>query len=246
MADLTFVGTGEATDPDRPNTSILYRGGCNLLFDCGYSVPRAFWRLTRDPDLLDAIFISHQHGDHTLGLPGLLLWMREAGRSEPLRLVASAATARAVREIIDLAYPGLLENEQMFPVEILIVEESCALGFCTLRVARSDHGEENLALRIEEGAFAVCLSGDGGMTDATRELYRGAELLVHECHRAEPGSPGHANARELFPAAAELGVGRLAVVHVAVGEHEAVSALANETHGLPVLLPSPGDRIGIP
>jgi ribonuclease BN (tRNA processing enzyme) len=41
MSELTFIGTGEATDPDLPNTSLLYRGARTVLLDCGTSVPPA-------------------------------------------------------------------------------------------------------------------------------------------------------------------------------------------------------------
>ena len=245
MAEITFVGTGEATDPDLPNTSILYRGERTLLLDCGYSVPRAFWQVSRDPSLLDAITITHRHGDHTFGLPGLLLWMRERGRTDPLRIFAGAETARILAEVIELAYPGLLANASMYPVDIVPVLEQVEIGPVALRLAESDHGAVNHAVRIEEGGHAVCYSGDGGMTDETRALYQGAELLVHECYDEAPRTSGHANARELIAEARELGVGRLALVHVSVAARASVRALVGRETGVRVAMPSPGDRITV-
>ena len=58
QAELVFVGTGEALDPDLPNTSLLVRGPQTLLLDCGYAVPHALWKITRDVDLLDAVWIA--------------------------------------------------------------------------------------------------------------------------------------------------------------------------------------------
>src|SRR5262245_40211013 len=106
MPEVTFVGTGEAFDPDLPNTSVLYRGARTLLLDCGYSVPHAFWKLHRDPELLDGIYISHWHGDHSYGLPALLLWTREHGRSRPIEVLGGPGIGDWLNKLLELAYPG--------------------------------------------------------------------------------------------------------------------------------------------
>ncbi len=64
MTTVTWVGVGSAVDQDPANTTMLMRGGANLLLDCGYAVPHAFWSLaevpeSRDPNFLDAIWLSH-------------------------------------------------------------------------------------------------------------------------------------------------------------------------------------------
>ncbi|NUN15843.1 MAG: ribonuclease Z, partial [Myxococcales bacterium] len=117
MAKLTFIGTGEAFDPELPNTSVLYTGSKNILVDCGFSVPHAFWRITHDPNLLDAIYITHIHADHTFGLPALLLWMRIAGRTRPLRIFGGSGVGTWLSRLLALAYPGAYEPNKCFPIE---------------------------------------------------------------------------------------------------------------------------------
>ncbi len=74
---IKFIGVGEAFDEDLPNTSILVRARderneSSILLDCGFTAPPSFWKIAKDPDDLDAIWISHFHGDHFFVLPALL------------------------------------------------------------------------------------------------------------------------------------------------------------------------------
>lgn len=246
MSLLTFVGTGEATDPDLPNTSLLYRGSLTVLLDCGYSVPPALWRMSADPDLLDAVWISHRHADHTFGLPAVLLAMRLAGRTRPLRLLGAPGTETWLRRLLRLSYPGVL-TKALFPIEIHVLRPRAPLrlGGVTFRVARTAHSLPNLAIRIDDDR-SIAYSGDGAPTPASRRLYEGVDLLVHECFWPERPSVGHAGADELLPLVREADVGRLAIVHVAKEGREALTERINRWEPPPVvLLPSPGDTLEV-
>lgn len=247
MARVTFVGTGEAFDPDLPNTSVLYQGSATLLVDVGYAVPHALWRVTRDPNLLDAVYLTHRHADHAMGLPPLLLWMRDLGRQRPLSVIGGPGIEHYVRDVFELAYPGSFEKDG-FVIEPreLGPGASLRLGNATLSCAESRHSLQNLSLRIDDGAAAVCVSGDGGPTDATRELFRGATLLSHECYTAQATSKNHATVHELLTLAEAAQVGTLALVHFARDEKEAIRARARAHDGaVRVVLPAPGDVIEV-
>jgi ribonuclease BN (tRNA processing enzyme) len=247
MPEITFIGTGEAFDPDLPNTSLLYRGARTLLVDCGYSVPHAFWRLHRDPNLLDGIYISHVHADHSYGLPALLLWMREMGRSRPIELLGGPGTERWLEKMLELAYPGSSKREGC---AITAVEVSPGQRFdwngLELRAEVSAHSVRNLSLCIREGGRSVAYSGDGAPTAKTAELYRDADLLVHECYSAVPGSDSHANLVELLDLAERFGVMRLAILHFSRHEKQQIHARAGTYAGrVRVLCPSPGTHLQI-
>jgi ribonuclease Z len=67
---VTFVGIGEAFDEGLGNTSVLVRfpsppaAAGQILLDYGFTPAHAFWRCSPDPMGLDAIWVSHFHGDH--------------------------------------------------------------------------------------------------------------------------------------------------------------------------------------
>ena len=72
--DLVFLGTsGSAPTASRAPTALLVRrGGDRLLFDCGEGTQRQLMRSTVGLPDLEEIFMTHFHGDHYLGLPGML------------------------------------------------------------------------------------------------------------------------------------------------------------------------------
>jgi ribonuclease Z len=247
-AQIRFVGTGEAFDPELFNTSVLYQGDRNLLVDCGFGVPHAFWKITRDASLLDAVYVTHLHADHSFGLPALLLWMREAGRKRPLTVFGGAGVERWLERLLDLGYPGSYPPDKCYPIEPVEIAPGSAhaFGACTIRNAESAHMVQNVSLRIDEAGKSVCVSGDGAPSAATRELYRGAGLLVHECYAVSSPPKGHAAADELLGMVDELGIRALCLVHIGRNAKDAVRARASAFTGRArVLVPAPGDVVEV-
>ncbi|MBN1606892.1 MAG: MBL fold metallo-hydrolase [Polyangiaceae bacterium] len=248
MPELLFLGTGEAFDPRLPNTSLLYRGDLSLLLDCGYSVPHALWSVTHDPDLLDAVVISHGHADHCFGLPALCVWMRERGRTRPLRVLGGTGVRDWLDRLLELGYPGACAPDRCFPIEALelVVGQTTELGAVSLSVAPSSHSLPNLAVRVQEGESVLCYSGDGAPTTATAELYRGASVLVHECCHVNEVTGGHATLDQVLRLVDEAQVDRTFLVHIASEERSTLeSVLASQARGRRVSIPEPGQRVVI-
>ena len=84
--DVVFLGTGAAVPvPSRGTTSqFLDIHSHSYLIDAGEGVQLALRKNQRRFQKLRGVFISHMHGDHVLGLPGLLSTMSVLGRKEPL------------------------------------------------------------------------------------------------------------------------------------------------------------------
>jgi len=96
---------------------VLQREGQAILFDCGEG---AQYRLTDagvSASRLEAIFITHLHGDHLFGLPGLITTMSMLGRQGPLTVVAPAGI-RAMMEIL----PGMRTDWLTFPLSYVEIE----------------------------------------------------------------------------------------------------------------------------
>lgn len=83
---LTFLGTGGTIPTHRRALTAFYvvRGGDKWLFDCGEGTQRQLWAATGGLPDLDGIFLTHYHGDHTLGLPGIINTMALYGRTRPI------------------------------------------------------------------------------------------------------------------------------------------------------------------
>jgi ribonuclease Z len=83
--DLLFLGTSASmpTAQRAPAAFLLRRGGERLLFDCAEGTQRQLQRSVVGLADLEEIFLTHLHGDHFLGLPGMLKTFALRGRDEP-------------------------------------------------------------------------------------------------------------------------------------------------------------------
>ena len=115
---VTFLGTGGAVPTTQRSTSALLvtREGDRLLFDCGEGTQRQMMRYGTGFDI-GHIFLTHMHGDHTLGVPGLTQTMAFNDREQPLAVHAPAGTRGQVEQL--LAATG---NRPSYPVRVRQVE----------------------------------------------------------------------------------------------------------------------------
>ncbi|MBL8179236.1 MAG: ribonuclease Z [Bryobacterales bacterium] len=240
-----ILGAGEAFDESFPNTSVLIESETNLLLDCGFSVPPMLWR---SGARVDALYLTHAHADHFFGVPAVLARMCDEPRRDPLPVVTQHDVWQRLRQVLELAYPGS-EAKRTFPLVFVpaTAGTTVPLNELTLRFAPTRHGIGNLAVRVECGGRAICLSGDGAFTEQSKALYKGADLLFHEAYSFEQRS-SHAHVEDVVAMAVETGVKRLALTHierhVRMKERARLEALRYDT-GIAVLLPRGGERIAV-
>jgi ribonuclease Z len=91
---LFFAGTAGSVPTARRGlpATLLRRGGDKLLFDCGEGTQRQLLKTVGLPDV-GAVFLTHLHADHWLGLPGMLKSFELRDRSEPLAVYGPPGTA---------------------------------------------------------------------------------------------------------------------------------------------------------
>ena len=101
---VTFLGTGGAlpTTERAPSAVFLNREGERLLFDCGEGTQRQMMRFSTGFSV-PHIFITHLHGDHVLGLPGLIQTWDFNDRESPLTIHAPPGSRESLRELVHAA-----------------------------------------------------------------------------------------------------------------------------------------------
>ncbi len=98
---VTFLGTGGSVPNKFRNlpSVLLKRGPELLLFDCGEGTQRQFLQAKAGTNRKMRIFITHMHGDHVFGLPGLLHSLSFMGRTRELEIIGPKGIARFIRDV---------------------------------------------------------------------------------------------------------------------------------------------------
>ena len=251
---ILFTGVGEAFDEPLPNCSLWLEtfttSRRTMLLDCGFSVPFAYWRSVPDPLGLDALWISHFHGDHFFGVPALLLRFYEEGREKELTVIGRPGVREKVEAAMDLAYPGTrLKFRYPMVFQEARPEQTLSLLGLTLDFAANDHPEPSLSIRVFDGRSSLLYSGDGRPTEQGLALAKGVDLMVHESFALEPDTPGHGTVPGSIALAREARAGILALVHIRRDVRRErrgeILRMAAETEDVRVLLPEAGDMVDL-
>jgi len=138
LLKLQFLGTSAARPTAERNVSamVLTREGESLLFECGEGTQRQMMRYGVT-FALNEVFFTHFHGDHYLGIIGLVRTLGLQGRTEPMRLVGPRGAAKLLGQALALGV-----ERAVFPVEIVEVDPGQVMpreGY-ELRVFGVEHG----------------------------------------------------------------------------------------------------------
>lgn len=120
MLDICLLGTGGMMPlPYRWLTAMMARcDGSSLLIDCGEGTQVALKEKGWSPKPIDVICFTHYHADHISGLPGLLLTMGNAERTQPLTLIGPKGLERVVCAL------RMIAPELPFALRFIELEES--------------------------------------------------------------------------------------------------------------------------
>lgn len=157
MLDVCLLGTGGMMPlPRRWLTALMTRyNGSSLLIDCGEGTQVAIKEKGWSFKPIDVICFTHYHGDHISGLPGLLLTMGNAERTEPLTLIGPRGLERMVNALRVIA-PELPFELQF--VEIKNAEEEFEINGYHIKAFRVNHNVTCYGYTIEiprQGKFDV-------------------------------------------------------------------------------------------
>ncbi len=120
MLDVCLLGTGGMMPlPYRWLTSLMMRyNGKSILIDCGEGTQVAMKEKGWSPKPIDIICFTHYHADHISGLPGMLLTMGNAERTEPLLLIGPKGLNKVVGAL------RVIAPELPFEIECMEISEA--------------------------------------------------------------------------------------------------------------------------
>jgi len=156
---VTFLGTaGSWPTKERSASAIALDTEKELLLlDCGEGTQRQFFQSSASFMRVRRIFLTHFHGDHFLGLPGLIQSMGLNNRTEPIDIYGPPDAEEMVGRALRMGYYTL-----RFPVAVHPLQpgESVELDGYTVRTAPAIHPVPSLSYRIEEGPKRGRFNGD--------------------------------------------------------------------------------------
>jgi ribonuclease BN (tRNA processing enzyme) len=175
-------------------------------------------RLGFDPGAIQAILVTHLHGDHFGGLPFYLLaeqFLRR--RAAPLLVAGPEGTADRVASAGEALFPGLLAHRTYRLDHVTWRDRepvAVAGALVTPFAVQHPSGATPFALRLELAGKVIAYSGDTEWTPALAEAARDSDLLVVECTSFEKRVPIHLSYRTLLAHRAELMARRVVLTHL--------------------------------
>lgn len=120
MIDVCLLGTGGMMPlPNRWLTSLMIRyNGKSILIDCGEGTQVAMKKKGWSPKPIDIMCFTHFHADHISGLPGMLLTMGNAERTEPLTIIGPKGITKVITAL------RVIAPELPFSIECMEIEEA--------------------------------------------------------------------------------------------------------------------------
>jgi len=146
---ITFLGTGGSfPTKGRGVTSIaIQREGELLLFDCGEGTQRQMTKTAVSPMKIDSIFLTHFHGDHFLGLPGLIQTLSLMGREEELKVWGPEGAEERMNSLLEV--PVYTKNFEVKVRELSPGDRVDREGY-KIKTAETDHSAKGLAYGLIE------------------------------------------------------------------------------------------------
>jgi ribonuclease Z len=146
---VTFLGTSGAVPTTQRNTSavMVRREGERLLFDCGEGTQRQMMRFGTGFSV-SHVFLTHLHGDHVLGLPGLCQTFDFNDREEPLAIHTPPGTRRTVENLVGVtgARPGYpVRVHEAKPGEVVLRADEYEI-----RAFATDHRTQSVGYALVE------------------------------------------------------------------------------------------------
>ena len=216
---VRFLGTGNAfADGGRSHACIhLEATGASLLLDCGGSSLPAI-KKALDPATIQAIAISHLHGDHFGGVPYFLMEQYFASRKAPLAIGGPAELQQRSTRAGEALYKDFFGKITIdYGLSFVTLKETpVSLGGADVSALPGKHVAESdpHGLRVKIDGKLIAYSGDARWSDELVAVAKGADLFICESTNYSKSDPAHLSYTELVANRAKLDCGRVILTHL--------------------------------
>jgi ribonuclease BN (tRNA processing enzyme) len=168
---------------------------------------------------LDAIILSHLHGDHFGGIPFFFIdYLYRKPRPNPLVIAGPPGSEEKIRELHRIMYSGRANSEEIPPTQFKILrpEEPAAvkgLEIFPFHVPHQTH-EISLGLKLSYEGKRILFSGDSAWTDLFIQHAPGVDLFLCECSFFEYQPGMHVNYQALRAVLSRLACKKLVLTHL--------------------------------
>lgn len=218
---VTVVGCGDAFGTGgRLQTCFHIEVGKRcILLDCGATALIGLARAGLEVNRVEAIQISHLHGDHFSGLVWWLLHATHvAKRRTPLVIAGPAGIEQRLRAAAEALFPGAMDKPP--PFELTFIEQTAGrrygVGPFEVTPFEVSHpsGAPSHALRLEGAGRTISFSGDTEWVETLVPCAAGADLFLCECYAYERATRYHMSWTTLSRELPRIGARRVVITHM--------------------------------
>ncbi len=233
---VTFAGTGDAFGSGgRLNTCIVVdTPDMRFAVDFGASSLVALHRIKIEHNTIEAILITHLHGDHAGGIPFMLMdAMLGARRQVPLTIIGPPGTELWVEQATAALFPGsggLKRRFELNFVELSNMSKHCHRNL-EIQTMPAVHTPETLptSLRLRIDGKIISYTGDGEWNPHIPALADGADLLIMECYAHGKSVRYHLNYPDIVTNRDSLNAKRIVLTHMGPDMLAAIGDIPEET-----------------
>ena len=220
---ITILGTSSGlTVLNRHASAYLVQAGdSHILLDAGENVTRQLLRNEADPNMIDAVFISHTHPDHVAGLFSLLVYMHLTERNTPLTIHVPQGVRMHIQNLlpvfrifrqewsfpfkVDAIVPGKVFEAEKSSFSLLALPNTHLSGSERL-AEKMDIGSDSYSFRLIEDQKSMVYTSDVPSLQHLRSPDTTTEVLLTECT--------HIGIDEIVAFALENNIPRVFLTHI--------------------------------
>ncbi|MGB0647473.1 MAG: MBL fold metallo-hydrolase [Bradymonadia bacterium] len=218
---VTFLGTADAFNAGGCANSCYWVHDALGQFCVDFG-PTALMKANeygRKVNDLDALFITHLHGDHIGGLPMLLLHLNyELNRTRPLYIAGPSQTAAYIEKLWRGTYPSTIDRGLPFEVRHIVWapdQPTEVLGrSVSTMTAVHDEAAQAHSLKVNGPDYTIAFSGDTGWQPTLASFTNDVDLFICEATNVSEGYWGHMSIEEHRRHRRQLTPKRLVLSHL--------------------------------